>query len=103
MPGQNHVDIDVVDVGALGGEHLAVKAEQVGLRLRQREQLDRVAGLLRSLFGVRFAELEVLPHQAAENRDGDGLRSDRTEGQRNPGQQILERNVPVNGLLNFNE
>ena len=83
------VDHDDVDVAGLGREQLPVQRKAVGGAAGLREHLDGVARLLRPLFGVALAELEVGTRAAAGDGNGGGLNAEGgAERQQSAGTEI---------------
>ena len=69
--GPDRIDLEDVDVAGAGREQLLVEGEPFRGRVRRRDDLDGVAGLLGPALGQALADVELLADRTA--RDGDGL------------------------------
>jgi len=66
--GPDHVDLEDVDVGSVGGEDLLIEREAFGRRIGGRDDVHRISGALRPFVDSLLAELALLAERAA----GDG-------------------------------
>ena len=77
----DHVDLEDVDVGRVGGQDLLVQCQALGRRIGRGDDLDLVARGRGPGLGTFLAELQLRADRAAGNRDGGSRRTGRADRQ----------------------